>query len=627
MKKILIWMWAALLCSSMVLTSCREDQPVQPSDSWTEGLPVVTPMELFTTQQVPVNRGGTMDGTVTLRFYPEKPSVAYISVADFQQLMLPGTTIIVEKTGDTTYKLSAPKGTALVNTGTEVFTSEYFYEFTNLMTLLQEGMDNEYYDGAPFVRYSSVEKVPSWAIVTFDFSKYGIDLKGDDRAVYFPFTTLVDIYSDLYYHFAAYNGEKVVVVNENTNSSLLGLDPEFAIKPYEAESRSADMAAYSYGELCFVIDHFYGMSGRSPIEGMIKTSGLDVALDNTPMGKELKELLKSTDMQSYVYGLDCLNAMLNDGGHTMLSPHLQLLSAGKVESEEFFSIINEQAQLHPEMGTMVMDGLKQELTKTVKQMSLKETRASMTNTVQNYYKAGNTAFFVYNQFGPTNYTAWNNYYAGGAWPSLMTPDANDLSAIVDALRMASADPEVENFVFDLTTNVGGSLDIVMAVTSFIGNQSSIFCENTLTGQKKKVVYEVDRNFDGRFDEKDQAVSFPLHFAVLTTDFAFSCGNLLPSLMKDMGFLVMGEKSGGGACAVQNHSTAEGLQYQISSCRARLANSEWIGIDGGVEPDVPIEVGPSQGTEALFSPIEIGDYSNFYNPAVISEIVTQFYQNK
>ena len=54
----------------------------------------------FSTRQIPVNRGGQDDGTVNLRFYDDMPSVAYISVTDFQQLMLPGTTIGVSKKGE-----------------------------------------------------------------------------------------------------------------------------------------------------------------------------------------------------------------------------------------------------------------------------------------------------------------------------------------------------------------------------------------------------------------------------------------------------------------------------------------------------------------------------------------------
>ena len=36
----------------------------------------------FETRQVPISRGGEADGTVSLRFYSDLPSVPYISVAD-----------------------------------------------------------------------------------------------------------------------------------------------------------------------------------------------------------------------------------------------------------------------------------------------------------------------------------------------------------------------------------------------------------------------------------------------------------------------------------------------------------------------------------------------------------------
>jgi len=93
--------------------------------------------------------------------------------------------IAVSKTGEGEYLLKGPYAEATVNTATEVFRSDDYLRFTNLMTQLQEGMDNVYYDGAPFVRYRSQELTPATTPVEFDFQKYGIDLRGDDDAVYF----------------------------------------------------------------------------------------------------------------------------------------------------------------------------------------------------------------------------------------------------------------------------------------------------------------------------------------------------------------------------------------------------------------------------------------------------------
>jgi len=69
-----------------------------------------------------------------------------------------------------------------------------------------------------------------------------------------------------------------------------------------------------------------------------------------------------------------------------------------------------------------------------------------------------------------------------------------------------------------------------------------------------------------------------------------------------------EKSGGGSCAIQYHATPEGLQYQISSPRARLTDNRWRNIDEGVEPTHVIDT-------------TLG-YSDFYDFAAISEIIKE-----
>ena len=107
-------------------------------------------------------------------------------------------------------------------------------------------------------------------------------------------------------------------------------------------------------------------------------------------------------------------------------------------------------------------------------------------------------------------------------------------------------------------------------------------------------------------------NYQLKYGVMTSDFSFSCGNLFPSLMKDMGFPILGEKSGGGACAVQNFITPEGLQFQLSSARARLTDKNWVNIDPGVVPTLPIEVSTDGG--ATF------DYSKFYDVPYVSSLL-------
>ena len=562
----------------------------------------------FETRQVPVNRGGQDGGMITLRFYSDMPSVAYVSISDFQELMLPGTTIAVTKNSGGEYMLQGPCATATVNIDSEQFTSADYMGFTNLMGQLQEGMDNAYYDGAPFVRYRSQELTPASATVSFDFKKYGIDLRGDETMVYFPFATLSDMYSDLYYHIAGFTGEKVIVITENQNSEAAKIEPEAYKNMLATESRSEDMATFSYGELCFVIDHFYGKPGRAILNDVSIYDGLDKALDQVSGGADIKKLLKSTTMKEYFFGLDCLHLLFDDGGHTNLMADMKAYMA-TAESEEqagekWLAEIRKTGVEYPDLLNVLYEYIG--TLNNPKEGSIKILRP----TEGTYYKVGDTAYVLFDSFGMTNEAAWQAYYQNGCTgptPAIDEKFRGDLSVVLDAIKQADEDPEVKNLVIDLTCNHGGSLDVVLAMTALMGQQSHFYSENVLTGQRQKIYYDIDCNFDGKFDEQDKAVKYNLTFAVLTTDIAFSCGNLFPSLMKDMGFQILGEKSGGGACAVQNFFTAEGLQYQISSARARLTNDKWENIDGGIEPTTAIEA-PG------------GNYASYYDFALVSDLI-------
>ena len=57
----------------------------------------------------------------------------------------------------------------------------------------------------------------------------------------------------------------------------------------------------------------------------------------------------------------------------------------------------------------------------------------------------------------------------------------------------------------------------------------------------------------------------------------------PALMKEHGILVVGEKSGGGGCSIQQMVTADGLDYCMSSFRMLITDQNFQSIDGGVEP--------------------------------------------
>lgn len=576
----------------------------------------------YTEKTVPVVTKVAPDSEVTLRFYNDLPDVAYISAADFQSIVLPGSTMTVTHTGIGEYTLANGDAKAVVNVNKDVFVSSDFDAFTNMMGLLQPGMANVYFDGMPFVRYKSVKYTPAVSTVTLDFAKYGIDIHADGKgAVYFPFATLADMYSDLFYHHAGFNGEKVVANTSINEVSLARIDPDYNKTLLSKTTRSESMAEFAYKELCFAMDHFYGHPGRVALDEALKTKGMDRTLEeDLAAGPVIKKLLKSTNLAEYFVGMSGLNALYYDG-HTSMD----ISSAMGRDRSNYEDLVTEMRGLqekHKDVmdairgGRATMGGRAQDV------MAIRNQRPESYGTQDTYIKKGNTAVCVFNSFNTRAEDAWNAYYAGkGPKPNINDNKGDSMVIFLDALEKAAADPEVENFIVDITSNGGGSADIVMAMTSLIMNKSYLCHDNPLTGQRALVEYEVDRNFDGVFDKKDKDVKYKLNFAVLSSDVSFSCGNLFPSMLKDAGVPVVGEISGGGSCAIQAMCTADGFCFQISSFRARLNTLSGENIDAGIAPDIPIandnkvEIEGPNGTR-----MTVKNYKDFYDIEKVGKLV-------
>ena len=567
----------------------------------------------YTERVVPVVTQIAPDGQVTLRFYDSMPNVAYISAADFQSIVLPGSTMTVTHTGAGQYTLTNADATATVNINDDVFVTDGFEAFTNQMGLLQPGMANVYYDGMPFVRYKKVSYFPLKATTTLDMGAYGIDLHADGKgAVYFPFATLADMYTDLYYHHAGFNGEKVVANLSLNEVGLEKIDPDYN-KPLVARTiRPADLTDFNYKELCFAMDHFYGYPGRIKYNDALKAKGLDKALEeDIESGPAIKKLLLSEKFSDYMLGMVGLTGVYFDG-HTAMDISSAL---GKItDHPELYKEYQAGLMANQGVMAMVMSAVMEMRAMVADGQAVEALRPKVYGEGVTYVKKGDTAVCVFDSFNERNEQAWKDYYAGtGPMPTVENAPNDDMVIFLDALKKAAADPEVKNFVIDITANGGGSADIVLAMTSLILDKSYISQDNSLTGQRAIVEYEVDRNFNGVFDAADKDVRYDLNFAVLTSPMSFSCGNLFPSILKDNGVPVLGATSGGGACAIQAMCTADGFCFQISSFRARLNTLDGENIDGGVTPDIPIaNDGTVEVKVSEENSMTVKDYSKYFD---------------
>ncbi len=121
-----------MLLVIILFAACTDnnDNPGDPTQ-----LPAIDAGPSYTDKTVDVNRDGKTYGQVSLRFYSDLPSVAYISVADFHKIMTAGDVMKVTRQGNL-YQLASRNGTATVDVKADYLHSTTYAGFVDLMWML-----------------------------------------------------------------------------------------------------------------------------------------------------------------------------------------------------------------------------------------------------------------------------------------------------------------------------------------------------------------------------------------------------------------------------------------------------------------------------------------------------------
>ena len=402
-------------------------------------------------------------------------------------------------------------------------------------------------------------------------------------------------------------------------------DPEFWNPILGNRTRPDDLTAFSYAHLRFCVDNFDGVPARTA--EVLSNHDIDATLDSMgEIGKTIKAGIMSTDLIESFLACDDLGLIVDDGGHTALMYYTALSYMQDTDDpllQEYVDLIGDENNplgvFYSSKVEDMLDGAQVLIDRTaVRDEAYGD---------ETYVKKGDTAVIVFDSFA-SDMEGWRDYFAGkGERPSAVDVIAEgdykgmrDTVAIVsEGLARAKEDPEVKNVILDISNNGGGSLDVLEYIASVVCGREYHQWLNTLTGQWEKEHFDVDRNLDGAFDEKDDLVDYSdLHIAVLTSCSSFSCSNLLPSVLADAGVMVMGERSGGGSCAVQKCVFADGVGWQMSTWRGKLINDTGHEIDDGVPVDLLERTG-SKKTES-----GLPDYIGFYDIDLLSEVMNEYY---
>ena len=544
-----------------------------------------------------------MEDTKTIEciFTSALPEVPYIEVSDYVGTIYKEQ-FTETKNDDGTFTLTGPNGSMFINTENDTVTYDSFEEFMNL-----EGVSEGTTLDSPYSKTLDVVMEGDRKNTTIDLGKYNIDIIAENNKVYFPLTTISDLFCSSYNNARYVDGNLcfVHIMNE-TESSYVDLS-----SVYETSERSPEMVAYTYNELCFVADTYYGRPLNGSISKLIGEKGFDKALDEfSDDTRTAKDLLKSNNIIDYMIGLCKLSDAFEDGGHTNLFfsvyPLLETYLASNVGQE-----LKERINSGDQNSLIVLNTLKDSNAKIQRLNELKDQRSNLykeyelikawdDQSASSYYQNGETGVFVFDSFR-------NEAVYAFKW----------------SLDYAAAHG-IKKFVIDISCNTGGNSAVVMYMIGILtnakdhSNLEALTCVNTCTGNYNSIHYAMDLNLDGSFDELDNEVVYDFDYAIITSHFSFSCGNLLPIMAQDSGIPIFGQTSGGGCCMLTMFKTPEEHLYSFSGYN-KFVNAK--GEDADVGAPVNYDLTKTETTE---DGIETVDYTGLYDIKAISGMMDDFY---
>ena len=164
---------------------------------------------------------------------------------------------------------------------------------------------------------------------------------------------------------------------------------------------------------------------------------------------------------------------------------------------------------------------------------------------------------------------------------------------------------VENVVLDVSLNGGGTVGVMMKLLALISKDNNGYLalyEDTTT-QLSIATAQVDINDDGVYDTQD-CFGDDFNIYIVTSDCSFSCGNAFPCIAQAKGYAkIIGQKSGGGECAVSVHYLPNS-EYVYHSSNLHLgiydeATETFTGFENGATPDIEYGLGnPSYKVDNL-----------------------------
>lgn len=407
--------------------------------------------------------------------------------------------------------------------------------------------------------------------VVIKFGDYNIQGYFHKGKGYLPYSTLSAILSasnpmmlfDMYY-----NGQDLY---------MLSTDKENTIFEYFQAIRNDDTTIgpefmqFNYDTLALIADYRYGMTSRlSRINGnYIKylDGGAYKALE------PYKERLLSSEANVYDEALcEFVGNVLDDGGHTNYSTCSILQSddsvkMDKAEQRNYTLSINKKILKAREEANMTLNEL------AGLDLEVEDVKGA-------YSEVGDTAFVTFDEFDlnviPQLGYVESQYYLHTDW-------------LVKYANKKIRDDDIKNVVIDLSANGGGIVIAEEFIESWICGSAHSIEKNMVDGSVTEMTFKADVDGNGKYDSNDYIPSDVKVYCMVSPS-SFSCGNMLPSRLKEFSNTkFIGDRSGGGCCTLEQYRYLPVGGFLTLSSWHNSMTKDWRtnggkNIDDGVEAD-------------------------------------------
>lgn len=426
--------------------------------------------------------------------------------------------------------------------------------------------------------------------VSVKFSDYHIDSYFYNEKIYLPLHFMFSLFGTsnpfsiggIYY-----NGHNSYMMGGGIELVLHYFDAtyqQFLKKIRENDTTlNRDYLEYNYNVMCFILDLHYGLGQRN-----YRSTNETFYFNKEGAYKTLapyKERLLSTELGVFDDTLiELFEKEFNDGGHTAVSP-ISVTQNKDVPTfartgETKYTLDANTKLLEKRQEVLGLDFAGEDADKQYMEME---------------YDDGVTKTDI-------AYITFDSFNFSTSAPTLDAPYYTTTFNLINYANEQIRKNDIKNVVIDLACNTGGVILAEEIFESWICGNANCIEYNTKDKSITKVTRKADVNFNKVLDEGDFLPDDVNVYCIISPS-SFSCGNLLPTRLKEFSNTkFIGSRSGGGCCSVEsNINLPNGAFITISSAYNSILKDSTVDniktVDDGVVADfIRIEDGEDHYAE-------------------------------